>query len=179
MGDAKELDVGCGRDKHTGAIGLDIVDTSEADIVHDVDETPWPLDDDTFKTIYCQDIVEHVEDVVSFMEEVHRVAAEGADIYIRAPHRSSQNWVDPTHKRLFGINTFDNFFTGDSHITEASFTVKKKRITFADNIFLPWNVLMEPLVNVHPTLQGVYESTFLSRLFPAVNIEVWLEAVQE
>lgn len=38
----------------------------------------------------------------------------------------------------------------------------------------PWNFLIEPLFNLHPRIQSYYEATFLSRFFPAPNVQVTL-----
>ncbi len=35
---------------------------------------------------------------------------------------------------------------------------------------LIWDRVIEPLMNVHPKAQDVYEMTFLARLFPAANV---------
>ena len=40
--------------------------------------------------------------------------------------------------------------------------------------WLPWNYLIEPLVNASPGLQRWYEESPLSGIFPASNIEVTL-----
>ena len=38
------LDVGCGNNKIPGAVGIDLVAGTQADIVHDLNTTPWPLE---------------------------------------------------------------------------------------------------------------------------------------
>jgi hypothetical protein len=47
-------------------------------------------------------------------------------------------------------------------------------IRFQQVSYQPWNRLVEPLVNRNRKLQGLYETTFLSRLFPAHKVEVEL-----
>jgi len=71
------LDVGCGNFKAPGAVGIDFNPSTAADIVHDLNRYPWPLEDNTFDRIVCRHIVEHVTDMVHFMEEIHRVGRQG------------------------------------------------------------------------------------------------------
>jgi hypothetical protein len=42
------LDVGCGAAKTPGAVGLDISADTDADVVHDLDEFPYPLETASF-----------------------------------------------------------------------------------------------------------------------------------
>jgi len=44
----KILDVGCGTNKHPGAIGLDYNPRTGADVIHDLNEVPYPFPDDEF-----------------------------------------------------------------------------------------------------------------------------------
>ena len=68
------LDVGCGQNKWPGAIGLDISPDTAADVVADLNEFPYPLEDGRFDQILCQDVIEHVREPLRFLSELHRVA---------------------------------------------------------------------------------------------------------
>jgi len=76
------LDVGCGRAKYPGAIGLDVNPLTDADVIADLNRFPWPFPDSTFDRVLCHHIVEHVTDLVRFMEEIHRIARPGALVEI-------------------------------------------------------------------------------------------------
>ena len=39
------LDIGCGSAKFPGAVGLDISADTDADVVHDLDVFPYPIED--------------------------------------------------------------------------------------------------------------------------------------
>lgn len=83
------------------------------------------------------------------------------------------------------MRTFDFFAkTGRSwhraYYTERVFTqVKMTSIQFNTLLgkgrFFIWDRLVEPLVNSFPIAQGVYEMTFLSRLFPAADVVAVLQ----
>lgn len=104
------LDVGSGKAKTPGAIGIDFNARTAPDIVHDLNRYPWPLDDNSFDRIVCQHIVEHVADEVRFMEEIHRVGRAGALVEIVTPHFSNRfSFTDPTHLRHLSLFSFDYF----------------------------------------------------------------------
>ncbi len=114
------------------------------------------------------------------MRELHRIIAPGGRLHITGPHFTSYTWsTDPTHRRAFAINTFE-FFASDSMLDrdyyfDFAFTsVEVRTIRFQKVWYQPWNWLMERVVNKHRKLQGFYESTAWSRLFPAHYVEVVL-----
>ena len=67
MKESQVLDVGCSRNKVKGAIGIDIDPSSQADIIHDLNQYPYPIESDSFETIMAQHIIEHVNDPVLFI----------------------------------------------------------------------------------------------------------------
>ena len=104
------LDVGCGRDKLPGAIGIDANPRSDADIIHDIDVRPWPIEPCTITRVRAQDVLEHVADFFGVMAEIHRVCVDGAIVDVRMPFMSSLNFAtDPTHRRAGTSGTFDYF----------------------------------------------------------------------
>ena len=108
------LDIGCGRRKiEPGAVGIDVSPDSAAGKVWNLDQYPWPLDDGQFTRIHMSHIIEHLEDPMRAMAEVHRVAQAGADVFVATPHFSSHNsYIDPTHKRHRAARSFE-YFTGE------------------------------------------------------------------
>lgn len=106
----KILDVGCGNNKADGAIGIDSNPGTQADVIHDLNVFPWPFETNTFERVVCNHIVEHVTDLIMFMEEIHRISRSGAQIEIVTPHFSSCfSYTDPTHVRHLGRRSFDYF----------------------------------------------------------------------
>ena len=88
----KMLDLGCGRRKVRGCIGIDILPDSDADVIHDLNEVPYPFEDNLFDVIYANDCLEHLDDVIKVMEELYRIAKPKAKIFISVPHFSSHNF---------------------------------------------------------------------------------------
>ena len=110
------LDLGCGLRKRPGSIGIDLNPRSQADVVHDLNRFPYPFSANYFDEIFCENVIEHLDDVVKVMEELHRIAKPTAIVTIVAPffpHRQAN--TDPTHKHFFGLHSFDYFVEGTSN----------------------------------------------------------------
>ena len=79
------LNVGCGINKYPGSIGLDSNTNTRADVIADLDQSPFPFRDDSFREIRAIHVIEHVGNVIRFMEEVHRLLAPGGRAMIVTP----------------------------------------------------------------------------------------------
>ena len=66
------VDLGCGARKRPGAIGLDIAPIPGVDVIADV-MRGLPLRDGCVDEVQASHIVEHVDDLMSFMGEVWRI----------------------------------------------------------------------------------------------------------
>ncbi len=108
--DKKVLDVGCGKHKIPGSIGMDIVALDGVDVVHNVNVSPWPFEDNTFDEIIMSHLIEHCDSIPRLMEEVHRVSKNGAIIKIITPHYTDMiSWSDITHKWHLNTSSFKYF----------------------------------------------------------------------
>jgi SAM-dependent methyltransferase len=106
----KILDVGCGQNKFPGAIGIDANRMSHADVIHDLGIFPYPFADDEFEEIICRHVIEHVPDVLGFVNELHRITKPGGKLKIVTPHYSNPDWAtDPTHRNHFNSYSLNCF----------------------------------------------------------------------
>jgi len=106
------LDVGCGRNKHPGSIGIDRNRDTDADVICDLDRVPYPFRDNLFDEIRVTHVIEHVADVIATMEELHRLARSGGRIRIETPHHTDfSSFCDPTHR--WHLNSFSFRYFGD------------------------------------------------------------------
>lgn len=104
------LELGCGFNKRPGAYGVDIIPGSQADLIHDLDNYPYPFKDSCWDRIVCLDVLEHVENFVKTVEEIWRIASPNATVEISGPFMSSVHFfTDPTHKRALTSRSFDYF----------------------------------------------------------------------
>lgn len=129
----RSLNVGCGGRRLVDALGIDIRPGPDVDVICDLNKYPWPFKDESFDMVYCCDIIEHLDDVVKTMQEIHRVAQDKAKVIISTPHFSHPNsFRDPTHKWHFTIDSFD-YFTEELKYpvyTKEKFKILKKEFKF-------------------------------------------------
>ncbi len=121
----KILDVGCGREKMPGAIGLDIIPLPGVDVVHDLNIFPYPFPDNEFDYIRMSHVIEHVENVIMVMEQIYRIAKPDGIVDIVTPHYTDDtSWRDVTHRWHFHSESF-SYFDADlakrNYITIARF----------------------------------------------------------
>lgn len=95
------LELACGQRKEEGWVGVDISPTEQADVVHDLEVHPWPFADASVDEARASHYVEHVHDLVGFMNELYRVMKPGAQATIITPYYTSvRAFQDPTHVRF-------------------------------------------------------------------------------
>jgi SAM-dependent methyltransferase len=89
-------------------------DLPGVDIVHDVEDYPWPLPDESVLMAVSSHLIEHINPhkfgFVNFMNEVWRVMKPGGDFAISCPHAQSHGFgQDPTHCNMVNETTFAYF----------------------------------------------------------------------
>ena len=102
------LDLGCGKNKITGSIGLDNVPLNNVDIIHDLLDTPYPLENNSFDKIYLRNVLEHflIEDISKILSECYRLLSLNGNLIITIPHAFSvAAYTDITHKSYFTFNS--------------------------------------------------------------------------
>jgi len=128
-----KLNLGCGGKKLGGFWNVDLSEKCSPDEVVDLNQYPWPWPNDHFSEVKAYDVIEHLENPVMAMSEIHRVCSHGAQIEITVPHFSCANaFTDPTHRHYFGLETFRFFsFKGTFAKDEKNFfTLKRNRLYF-------------------------------------------------
>jgi SAM-dependent methyltransferase len=106
------------------------------DIVHDLNRTPWPIANSSATDILCEHGIEHVQDVVAFMAECHRILAPKGVLRIVTPHFSSSNsYGDPTHLRHLSAYWFRPFEAGGYLATSTGvFSVVQTEVSFGRSL---------------------------------------------
>ena len=186
------LDLGCGSRKKPGAIGVDIARIPQVDIVADV-LRPLPFRSDSVDGIYASHLVEHIDNLGAFMNEVWRICKPGALVQIRFPHGTTPFgiWRDPTHKRGIFLDTFDYFdpntFDGRmfGYYNPAKFEMVKQRIYYNMNAdsWLPnrgrrvVGRILDALANRDERAQYFCER-FWGHLVGMEEAQIWLRALK-
>lgn len=102
------LDLGCGKNKKAGFLGVDAIAFEGVDVVHDVRSGRWPWEDSSVDEIHASHFLEHLTNLdgkferVHFFNEAYRVLKPGAPMTLILPHWASNRFYgDPTHKEPF------------------------------------------------------------------------------
>ncbi len=171
------LDVGCGRRKLPGAVGIDrrvrttVAADLQLDINHNLLEFPWPIADDAFDRVHCSHVLEHLPPTARVLEEIYRVLRPGGQLFIVCPHFS---WVEAyrhfEHCHFFTLGSFD-YFEDQRDYYQADFRVLRRELFFDD---ISYALGIGFLANWFPR---AYERHF-AFIFPASQFYVLLEAVK-
>ncbi|UBB24400.1 class I SAM-dependent methyltransferase [Pseudoxanthomonas japonensis] len=156
--------LGSGGDYLAGAINVDLY-AEKADIRHDLASIPYPFDDNSFDRIRALNIIEHLDNPIDVMREIHRIGADGCLVDIRVPHfRSASLYEDITHVRGFAWRTFD-VFLGDGTVygEYADFRFEMVSRAYTPYLF-PW---LYRLLSRFPVLTD----NLLSKYIPMASIE--------
>ena len=109
-----KLNLGAGKDILSGYLNHDIADLPGINSIHDLNKYPWPWEENSFDEILAMDILEHLDNFMKAMEELHRILKPDGKVTIRVPYwNHSCAYIDPTHKRGFHEHSF-HFFNVDS-----------------------------------------------------------------
>lgn len=172
----KILDLGCGedklhnKDKFLGydfkgeVIGLDFIKSDQVDVVYDLNKGKLPFKSNYFDIVYTHHTLEHIENIIPIIQEVHRVLKKKGRFLIRVPHTSYVDSMgDLTHHRLFGYGSL-NFIIFKDHAQlklERVFKLIKRRIVFGT---LYRNLGIEFLANKFPNIySGFFTGIFIAR----------------
>lgn len=118
-----ELLIGCGNNRakilgFDGRRGWSSLTTMDhdpncgADILHDLEQTPWPVDDDSFDECHAYEVLEHLGrqgDYRAFFThfgEIYRLLKPGGILFATVPAWNDPwVWADPSHTRLIDWRT--------------------------------------------------------------------------
>lgn len=156
---------------------MDLLPLPGVDVVHDLEQFPYPFEDNTFDEVFCSHVLEHMSDLQKCMRELIRITKKGGEIRVKVPYVSNPNgWADPTHHRLFSLNSF-HYFTKEcfynATVDEYVEVVKKRIHFFSNSRYLqsdPINIIPDFFVNLLPK---IYER-FFAFWFPSVEIHYLL-----
>jgi len=175
----KILDVGCGLRKRDGAVGIDINPRSHADVIHDLDQFPYPFADNEFDEIVCDNILEHLQDIIRVMEELHRISRAGGRVIVIVPFFSHRNaFNDPTHRHFFGTRSFQYFIQGSAFSDYKYSTSQYSLQSFRFDRDIPCGHWFERIISRFAnTYPDVYEHR-LAHIFPLRTLTFELKVVK-
>lgn len=165
------LDIGCGRKKLPGSVGLDCRAHPGVDIVADLNEK-LPIETGSYDVVHADQVLEHVQNMIPLMEEIWRILAPNGILVAHTPYFRS-NWahIDPTHVRGFTINTLDYFVKDTLYNDGYSFGENNfsKKEVYLDTDYRsdPFRIFFSNLALRWPAR---FENSLLSFLYPFQQI---------
>lgn len=106
------LDIGCGGNKQSGFVGIDLRPLPGVDIVHDLEKFPYPIEDGVCNTIVGSHIIEHIKPwvMIDLMNELWRILRVGGKVALAFPYGVGHLFVqDPTHCNPCNESTWEYF----------------------------------------------------------------------
>jgi SAM-dependent methyltransferase len=175
----KVLDIGCGKSKIQGAIGVDFNANLGVDVVHDLNKFPYPFDEREFDQIHIRDTLFLLDNPLKVMEEVYRICKPGGGVVVVQPYfRSVWNFVDPWVKNFATVHSFafydpDELFCSRYEYSTARF--KTTQIVFNEGLRNRcWlTSIVVALADKYPRQYEIY----LSHLYPLDRITYYLKRV--
>lgn len=176
------LDLGCGLNKKSNATGVDCRPLPGVDVVHDLNQFPYPFPDDYADEVHLTHVLEHLVNPVAALQEVWRICRPGAHVHIRVPHYTGPfAWNDLTHLRCFSSSSFDYFGGNDySYYTHARYRVRSLRLKYFREpsyrwLYNVWGSIVQSLLDRHRT----FSERFFAYIVGGIDeIVVTLEAVK-
>jgi len=122
------LDIGAGP-RSRADVQMDLFPWNERVIVHDIVDTPWPFDDDSFDEVRAEQVLEHIPGVAYFktndnkvehinprvlvMKEIYRVLKKKGILHASVPLGDDAFRQDPTHIGPRWTEGMFNYFCGE------------------------------------------------------------------
>jgi len=178
------LDIGCGTNKVPGAVGMDINPRTAADVIHDLDDLPYPFADSEFDEVIGRHVIEHVRDPLAVMCELHRITRPHGIVKLVAPHWTNPDFAtDLTHRNHLNSYSFRNL-TDDRAVFPFYTDVRFRQLQARVTVLNLWKLLgVEWLVNLdnrHPRLRFLrkFWEQYLNAIMRGKEIHFELEVVK-
>jgi len=112
MDNKLKIDIGCGKNKKEGYIGIDIDPESNADVF--ASALNLPFDDNSVDEVHSRHMIEHLapDEAEKFFNEIYRVLKIGGEADLKIDCDWSKGRLlkkDPTHKYRYSVKEIENF----------------------------------------------------------------------
>jgi len=104
------LNLGAGNRILADATNHDVVaHRPEIEVVWDLNDLPWPWEDDTFDKVCALSVLEHLRHtLLTSMDEIWRITRPAGLAVIKLPHwKANISWEDLTHLHVVGLGVMD------------------------------------------------------------------------
>ncbi|MDZ7959691.1 MAG: methyltransferase domain-containing protein [Aulosira sp. DedQUE10] len=100
------VDLGCGKHKAEGFIGVDVIAGEQVDIIANLNGH-FPFPNNSVDFIKVHNVVEHLPDRIHTMNEIWRICKPDAIVDISVPSTDGRGaFQDPNHVSFWNVNSF-------------------------------------------------------------------------
>ena len=156
----KSLNLGSGDKILQDCTNLDIVSGDGIDVVHDLEKTPYPFQDNEFDEVYANHVLEHIGNIDGLFSELQRICKDKAVVKIVVPYFCSPAYnIDPSHRRKFNLQTCEAYTPDSNYPYKLNFRILRRRLMFLSNrgFMKSRSRVLDFLINLSPRL---YERVF-------------------
>jgi ubiquinone/menaquinone biosynthesis C-methylase UbiE len=183
------IELGCGNQKPEGKIGIDIVPLDGVDIVANIEEGLAFIPDSTVDSISSRHFLEHVQNYELLIKEIHRILKSNGIHRAIVPYFSNPHYYsDYTHKKFFGIYSFDYFASEESKLkrkvpsfyNDIRFHIIKRELNFKSRnpIRHKYRKLIGKIFNSSNKMKEWYEESFAYKI-PCSEILFEMKALKK
>lgn len=185
------IDLGCGKTKKEGFIGIDATPYPGVDYIADLEKDLGFLPDNSVDEYYTSHVLEHIGNFEGLLQEIHRTIKPEGRIEIIVPHFSNPYFYsDFTHRRFFGFYTMDYFDSGEKNTKRKvpfydlpfEFRVTERKLVFKSSFGRFLNLyrkhIVQRIFNASTYMQEIYENMF-STVIPCSEIRFVLNPVKK
>jgi len=104
-----KLNLGCGPDKMPGWINVDFY--AEADENVNLNSYPWPWETGSVDVVAMFHVLEHLEDRIQAIREVHRILKDKGEFWLKVPHFQDGTACAMDHRHYFSYWAISSLFT--------------------------------------------------------------------
>jgi SAM-dependent methyltransferase len=143
--ETRRLNLGCGEFKKAGYVNVDANALIHPDVVHDLNCFPYPFSSEQFNLIEADHVLEHLDQPLLAMKELHRLLEPGGKLVVRVPH-FSRGFTHADHKRGFDV-TFPYYFNPafKGGYVGVEFRLERLRLVWFAQPYLKRSVLSPPV----------------------------------
>jgi hypothetical protein len=169
---AVKLNLGSGDNVIDGFTNVDKI-PNKGIMVCDLDKYPLPWKNNSVSYILCSHLLEHLENPINFMLELHRISKNRTMIDMYVPHFSFFGTYAELSHKIPGVSYFAFGHRGWNKELFDKFKVKAK-LNFTRANYTWLNHIFNPIINLSPM---IYER-FFCYLLPCSEVYFKLEVIK-
>ena len=167
----KKLNLGCRAFKKEGYVNVDCCAELKPEVLHNLDEFPYPFNDNEFDLIEADHVLEHLKDPFRFMKEIHRVAKKDALVIIKVLH-FSRGFIHPCNRCGFDISFVYSFRPEIKSIYQGvEFKIENIKLQWLAQPYLKKEVFSKPVFWTAITVGKIID--FFASLSPVICSRIW------